>query len=60
MRQVEQCWKEGADIDEFAREHQEFARAFESFTNDADQLYPEWRQKLKPSASVASQEFVAE
>ena len=54
MRQAEQCWKDGADIFEFAREHQEFARAFESFTNDADQLYPEWRQKLKPSASAAS------
>jgi len=54
MRQAEQCWKEGADVYDFAREHQEFARAFESFTNDADQLYPDWRQELKPSASAAS------
>jgi ribulose-bisphosphate carboxylase large chain len=54
MRQAEQCWKDGADIFEFAREHQEFARAFESFTNDADQLYPEWRQELQLSASTAS------
>ncbi len=53
MRQAEQCWKEGADIFEFAREHQEFARAFDSFTHDADQLYPNWRQELKPTA-VAS------
>jgi len=54
MRQAERCWKEGADIYEFARENREFARAFESFTHDADELYPEWRQKLKPIASAAS------
>jgi len=54
MRQAEQCWKEGADVFEFAREHQELARAFESFTHDADQLYPDWRQKLLPPASAAS------
>jgi ribulose-bisphosphate carboxylase large chain len=53
MRQAEQCWKDGADIFEFAREHQEFARAFDSFTHDADQLYPDWRQKLKRAASAA-------
>ena len=53
MRQAEQCWKDGADIFEFAREHQEFARAFDSFTHDADQLYPDWRQKLKHAASAA-------
>jgi len=47
MRQAEQCWKQGADIYEFAQEHREFARAFESFTHDADQLYPDWRKKLK-------------
>jgi ribulose-bisphosphate carboxylase large chain len=35
---------------EFAREHREFARAFESFEHDADQLYPGWRQKLALSA----------
>ena len=46
MRQAEQCWKEGADVYEFAREHPEFARAFESFPHDADALYPEWRQAI--------------
>jgi ribulose-bisphosphate carboxylase large chain len=51
MRQAEQCWKQGADPIEFAREHHEFARAFESFTHDADQLYPDWRQTLALTAA---------
>ncbi|VAW22634.1 Ribulose bisphosphate carboxylase [hydrothermal vent metagenome] len=46
LRQAEQCWKEGADPVEFARDHHEFARAFESFQSDADQLYPGWRRVL--------------
>jgi len=46
LRQGEQCWKEGADPLEFAKDHQEFARAFESFQNDADQIYPGWRVAL--------------
>ena len=50
MRQAEQCWRAGADPIEFAREHHEFARAFESFQGDADRLYPGWRQKLAKSA----------
>jgi ribulose-bisphosphate carboxylase large chain len=50
LRQAEQCWKEGADPIEFAKGHEEFARAFESFTSDADALYPEWRQKLDVAA----------
>jgi ribulose-bisphosphate carboxylase large chain len=50
MRQAEQCWRAGADPIEFAREHQEFARAFESFPGEADRLYPGWRQKLAKSA----------
>ena len=51
MRQAEQCWKQGADPIEFAREHREFARAFESFTHDADSLYPDWRQQLALTAA---------
>lgn len=47
MRQAEQCWKEGADPVEFAKEHKEFARAFESFPGDADELFPGWRNKLR-------------
>ena len=46
LRQAYECWKEGADPIEFAKEHKEFARAFESFPHDADLLYPGWREKL--------------
>ncbi|APZ42248.1 ribulose-bisphosphate carboxylase [Acidihalobacter ferrooxydans] len=46
LRQAYECWKAGADPIEYAREHREFARAFESFPGDADQLYPGWRDKL--------------
>ncbi len=47
MRQAEQCWKQGADPLQFAQEHEEFRRAFESFSADADQLYPGWREAFK-------------
>ncbi len=47
LRQAEQCWKEGADPIEFAKEHKEFARAFESFPHDADKIYPGWREALR-------------
>ncbi|GAB4089763.1 ribulose-bisphosphate carboxylase [Hydrogenophaga soli] len=46
LRQSYECWKAGADPVEWAQEHREFARAFESFPGDADRLYPGWRQKL--------------
>ena len=46
LRQAYECWREGADPIEFAKEHKEFARAFESFPHDADALYPGWREKL--------------
>ena len=46
LRQAEQCWRAKADPIEFAREHREFARAFLSFPNDADKLFPGWRDKL--------------
>lgn len=46
LRQAYECWKAGADPIEFAKEHKEFARAFESFPNDADSLYPGWREKM--------------
>ena len=41
-----ECWKAGADPIEYAKEHKEFARAFESFPGDADKLFPGWREKL--------------
>ncbi|PLX43077.1 MAG: ribulose 1,5-bisphosphate carboxylase [Hyphomicrobiales bacterium] len=46
LRQAYECWKAGADPVEYAKEHKEFARAFESFPGDADQIYPGWREKL--------------
>jgi ribulose-bisphosphate carboxylase large chain len=46
LRQAEACWRAAADPLEYAREHRELARAFESFPADADKLYPNWRQKL--------------
>ena len=46
LRQAEQCWKDGADPIEFAKENRQFARAFESFPADADVIYPGWRRAL--------------
>ncbi len=46
LRQSYECWKAGADPIEFAKEHKEFARAFESFPGDADKIFPGWRDKL--------------
>jgi ribulose-bisphosphate carboxylase large chain len=46
LRQAEQLWRSGADPIAFAKEHREFARAFESFDADADALYPGWRDAL--------------
>ena len=50
MRQAEQCWRANADPVAFAKDHQEFARAFESFPSDADAIYPNWRQQLGVAA----------
>jgi ribulose-bisphosphate carboxylase large chain len=46
LTQAFNCWTTGADPIEYAKEHREFARAFESFPSDADSLYPGWREKL--------------
>ncbi|MDA8421630.1 MAG: ribulose-bisphosphate carboxylase, partial [Pseudomonadota bacterium] len=43
LRQAYECWKANADPIAWAKEHREFARAFESFPQDADRLYPGWR-----------------
>ena len=50
LRQAEMCWKAGADPLEFARDHRELARAFESFPGDADRLFPGWRTALRIAA----------
>ena len=47
LRQAYECWKSGADPVEYAQSHREFARAFESFPQDADKLFPGWKAKLK-------------
>lgn len=52
LRQAEQCWKEGADPLEFAKDHKEFARAFESFPKDADELFPDWRKALRLNSAA--------
>ncbi len=46
LRQAYECWKANADPIAWAKEHREFARAFESFPQDADRLYPGWREQL--------------
>ena len=46
LKQAYDCWKQGADPIEYAKEHKEFARAFESFPHDADKIFPGWREKL--------------
>jgi ribulose-bisphosphate carboxylase large chain len=46
LRQAYECWKAGAEPIQWAKEHKEFARAFESFPKDADKLFPGWREKL--------------
>jgi ribulose-bisphosphate carboxylase large chain len=51
LRQAYECWKAGADPVEYAKEHKEFARAFESFPHDADTLFPGWRDKLGVKAA---------
>ncbi|MEJ2030418.1 MAG: ribulose-bisphosphate carboxylase [Maritimibacter sp.] len=52
LRQAEECWKAGADPVEFAKDHKEFARAFESFPQDADKIYPGWRDALRINSAA--------
>ncbi len=46
LRQAYEAWQEGTDLVEYAKEHKELAGAFESFSSDADKIYPGWREKL--------------
>jgi ribulose-bisphosphate carboxylase large chain len=46
LRQAHDCWAAGADPIEWAKDHREFARAFESFPQDADKIFPGWRETL--------------
>ena len=47
LRQAYDCWKAGADPVAWAQDHREFARAFVSFPNDADVLFPGWRDRIR-------------
>jgi ribulose-bisphosphate carboxylase large chain len=47
LRQAYECWRAGAHPLDWAKKHREFARAFTSFPQDADTLYPGWREALK-------------
>jgi len=46
LRQAVSAWQEGVDLVDYAKEHQELRGAFETFQEDADNLYPGWREKL--------------
>jgi len=46
LRQSVDAWTARVDLLAYAREHRELARAFESFPDDADELYPDWRSVL--------------
>ncbi|CCO25216.1 ribulose-bisphosphate carboxylase [Maridesulfovibrio hydrothermalis] len=46
LRQSHEAWQQGVDLVEYAKAHKELARAFESFPQDADKFYPDWRKQL--------------
>jgi ribulose-bisphosphate carboxylase large chain len=51
LRQAHEAWRNGIDLVDYAKEHPELAGAFESFRQDADALYPGWREVLKKVAA---------
>jgi len=51
LRQAHDAWINGVNLVEYAREHAELRGAFETFTKDADALYPGWRNKLGVKAA---------
>ena len=52
LRQAHDAWKSGVNLVDYAREHRELARAFESFPADADARYPGWREALGVSSAA--------
>ncbi|MFD7027406.1 ribulose-bisphosphate carboxylase [Streptomyces sp. NPDC059917] len=46
LRQAQDAWQQGVKLVEYAKDHPELRGAFESFTDDADRLYPGWREEL--------------
>ncbi|MBF0167871.1 MAG: ribulose-bisphosphate carboxylase [Alphaproteobacteria bacterium] len=51
LRQAHDAWVAGVDLVEYAKNHAELRGAFESFTADADRLYPGWRATLNVRAA---------
>ena len=46
LRQAFLAWQSGVNLVDYAKEHHELKGAFETFADDADRIYPEWRKKL--------------
>ncbi len=46
LRQAYEAWSSGVDLIDYAKDHPELKGAFETFQEDADNIYPEWREKL--------------
>jgi ribulose-bisphosphate carboxylase large chain len=50
LAQARDAWREGIGLLDYATEHPELAGAFGSFPEDADRLYPRWRNRLDRAA----------
>ncbi|MCX4781965.1 ribulose-bisphosphate carboxylase [Streptomyces sp. NBC_01264] len=50
LRQAQDAWQQGIGLVEYAQDHPELKGAFTSFTDDADKLYPGWRDLLRVGA----------
>ena len=46
LRQAFMAWQEGVNLMDYAKEHKELKGAFETFSADADEIFPGWREKL--------------
>ena len=46
LRQAFMAWQEGVNLVDYAKEHKELKGAFETFSADADEIFPGWRAKL--------------
>ncbi len=46
LRQAFEAWRAKVNLADFAKDHPELKGAFHSFPEDADALYPGWREKL--------------
>jgi len=46
LRQAFIAWQEGVNLVDYAKEHKELKGAFQTFSADADEIFPGWREKL--------------